>query len=99
MGHTGFERDREDRVAHKEWRKKEEELWANMASPVAISYKEVDRYVKPLKRRKPRTGSRAMGTNPRAVGTNPRAVGTNPRAVGTNPRAVQVNKLRSQVSI
>jgi hypothetical protein len=33
------------------------------------------------RKRRPRRGSRARGTNPRALGTNPRAAGTNPRAL------------------
>jgi len=74
MGHAAFERAREDRDAYKEFLKEQEELWANMASAVSISYKEVDWDGKPPKRRR---GSRAVGTNPRAKGVNPRAVQAN----------------------
>ena len=89
MGHAAFERAQEDKDAHQELLKEEEQLWAAMASPVDINYRLVDWNGKLPKRRR----------RPRAMGTNARAVGTNPRAKGSNPRAVQTNKLRSQVPL
>ena len=89
MGHAAFERAQEDKDAHQELLKEEEQLWAAMASPVDINYRLVDwNGVLPKNRR-----------SSRALGTNPRAMGTNPRVKGTNPRAMQANKLHSQVSI
>ena len=89
MGHAAFGRAQEDKDAHQELLKEEEQLWAAMASPVDINYRLVDWNGKLPKRRR----------RPRAMGTNARAVGTNPRAKGSNPRAVQTNKLRSQVPL
>jgi len=87
MGHAAFERAQEDRDAYKEFLKEQEELWAEMASAVSISYKEVDSNLSAVgKRGYKKKGPRTLGTNPRAKGTNPRAKGTNPRAKGTNPR-------------
>ena len=73
MGHAAFERTKEDRRAYKAQLRKEEALWAQLASPVSITYKEVDSYegIK-LPKRARRCSSRALGTNPRAKGTNPR---------------------------
>ena len=89
MGHAAFERAQEDKEAHQEWLKEEEQLWAAMASSVDTNFKLADWNGKLPKRRK---GSRALGTNPRAMRTNP-------RAKGISPRSVQTNKLHSQVSI
>jgi hypothetical protein len=66
MGHAAFERAQEDKDAHQELLKEEEQLWAAMASPVDINYRLVDWNGKlPKRRRRPR----AMGSNPRAVQT------------------------------
>ena len=74
MGHAAFERTKEDRRAYKAQLRKEEALWAQMASPVAITHKEVDASKGPgLLRKGRRSSSRALGSSPRARGTNPRA--------------------------
>ena len=80
MGHAAFERSKEDRRAYKAQLRKEEALWAQMASAISVTYREVDTCNGRKKpRRARRSRSRALGTNPRAMGTNPRAKGTNPR--------------------
>jgi hypothetical protein len=78
MGHAAFERTKEDRRAYKAQLRKEEALWAQMASPVAITHKEVDASKGPgLLRKGRRSSSRALGSSPRAMGMNPRARRTN----------------------
>lgn len=87
MGHAAFERTKEDRRAYKAQLRKEEALWAQMASAVSVTYKEDDTCNGRMKpRRARRSRSRALGTNPRAMGANPRTMGTNPMAKGTSPR-------------
>lgn len=69
MGHAAFERTKEDRRAYRAQLRKEEALWAQMASSVAITFKEVDASQgSGLLRRGRRYSSRALGANPRARG-------------------------------
>ena len=78
MGHAAFERTKEDRRAYKAQLRKEEALWAQLASPVAIKHKEVD-------------ASKGSGLLRKGRSSSSRALGSNPRARGTNPSAIRAN--------
>jgi hypothetical protein len=68
-----YEYSKEEKFLYKMRLRNEERLWANLAGPVVITYKEGFEPKSPPNRR------RSFGTHPRAKGTNPRAKGTNPR--------------------
>ena len=54
MGHAAFGRLKEDRQAYKSALKAEEERWASMASPVTVTFKDIDPKITPLKAKRSR---------------------------------------------
>jgi len=78
MGHAAFERSKEDRRAYKAQLRKEEALWAQMASAVTVTLKEVD---SSEGQRKPRRARRsrfsALASNLRTIDSKPMTKHTN----------------------
>ena len=68
-----YEYSKEEKFLYKMRLRNEEKLWAKLAGPVLVTYKNSN-------------GLNTLPEHRRSFRTNPRAKGTNPRAKGTNLR-------------